>query len=147
MKVILLKDNSKIGKKGDIKQVADGYATNYLIPNKIAAPATGTAIKQAGEMQKKVEKEIKNKEKEIKKFVSKLENKSITLVKEASDKGKLFAAVTVDEILDTVKKDLNLVVNKAEVSINEHIKEIGDHDVKLKIGPANISFKIKIKQK
>jgi large subunit ribosomal protein L9 len=147
MKVILLKNHPKLGKEGEIKNVADGYALNSLFPAGIAAPATSERVKTASEKKEKIIKELTQKQKEIQEMVQKLESNALTLVKEASDKGKLFAAVTLEEILSGLKDQAKIALDKGEVVLENQIKEIGDHSIKIKVGDTQVNLKLSVKQK
>ena len=132
MKIILLKDNKKLGKKGEIKNIADGYAMNFLIPQKIATPATQEKIKELKLKPKNIIKKEQEDEKKLKGLFNKLENKKIVIKKQASDKGKLFAAITLEEILMALKNNFNLVLRislfKIIITIN-HIWNV-DHFIR-----------------
>ena len=98
MKVILLEDVKKLGKKGDLVDVADGYARNYLLPRNLAQEATAGGIKQIKQQKAALEKR-KKKEKELaQEIAEKLSKTSVTLKVKAGDQGKLFGSVTSKDI-------------------------------------------------
>ncbi|MFC1622502.1 50S ribosomal protein L9, partial [Patescibacteria group bacterium] len=99
MKVILLQNVKSLGKTGEIKNVADGYASNFLFPNKLAQPASQEKIQSIQNKKNKETKVHKQEEKELNKIINKISGQKITIQKQASDKGKLFAAISLDEIL------------------------------------------------
>jgi len=139
MQVILLKNLNKVGKKGEIKNVADGYAMNFLIPQKIAIVATDDKIQQ---MRIKTQNAINKKQanqKNLENLLNKLKNKKINIYKQSSDKGKLFAAINEDEIMSA----LNL--KEYKVKISKSIKEIGEHKIKLKINSVQIPIIVEVK--
>ena len=128
MKVILIKDVESLGGAGDVKEVADGYARNFLIPRGFAEIATKNAMEQAEKI--KIEKETEAKEdlKSIEEIAKKLEGVSITIKSKADDSGKLYAAIKTGEISEEFSKK-GLKINKDKIVIEEPIKEIGDYEV------------------
>lgn len=141
MKVILLQEVKNLGKKGDIKIVSDGYARNFLFPQKLAKPATGTAI-AALETLKKTE--TKNESEEHKKYSALREKlKSIKLsFKMKMGKGRSFGSVTTQKITDELKKN-GIVVEKEWVLLDEPIKTAGEKSVKIK-PPQELIGEIKV---
>ncbi|MCA9364475.1 MAG: 50S ribosomal protein L9 [Candidatus Moranbacteria bacterium] len=132
MKVLLLKDEKKIGKKGEIKEVSDGYARNSLFPRKIATPATEATVSQIKqEKQQEVVKDALQK-KEIETIIEKIDNKSIT-IKRRSQGEKLFGSVDKEAIVESLKKEYNVNVTNSWVKINHPIKTVGQHDVTIEV--------------
>ena len=139
MKVILLKDVPKVGRKFDIKEVSDGYGNNFIIKNKLGVIATKDAIKNADEMRNKMDAEIKAKEAEI---ASKLDSfAGITIEAKANDEGHLFAGIKKDEILIKLS-EAGIVVLEDSVNLEKPIKEVGEHNVEVKIGDKKMKVKV-----
>ena len=132
MKVILIKDVKSLGGAGDVKEVADGYARNFLIPKEYAEIATKTAMKKAEKI--KIEKEIEAKEdlKSVEEIAKKLESVSIIIKAKADDSGKLYAAIKPKEISKALN-DKGFKINEDKIVIEEPIKEIGDYEVMMDI--------------
>ncbi len=128
MKVILIKDVESLGGAGDVKEVADGYARNFLIPGGYAEIATKNAIERAEKI--KIEKGIEAKEdlKSIEEIAKKLEGVSVIIKAKADDSGKLYAAIKTGEISEELSKK-GLEINKDKIVTEEPIKEIGDYEV------------------
>lgn len=147
MQVILLKDIKKLGNKNAIINVKDGFALNYLIPQKLAVTASDDKIQQLENDKQKQEINNHKMVNDLDKIVDKLKNKVIEIKKEASDKGKLFAAISPDEIIDELKKKFKTELDKSKVKIDKHLKEIGEHPLELKIGDRKIKIKINITKK
>lgn len=125
-----MKDVEKLGKKGEIKEVSDGYARNFLIPQKKANPATEKLIKWAKEEE---EKRIKIEKEELsvqQKIAEKIDGKEF-VIKVKAEKGKLFGAVDEKEILNILIKQ-GFKIEKENIKINKSIKEIGKHEIGLK---------------
>lgn len=142
MKVILLQDVEKLGKKFDVKEVADGYARNFLLPNNLVKPATEEALKQL-----EVEKEaaIKKAEEELKimeEIVSQLDDQEIEIVSKVDENGKLYGSLTSLKIAKILKeKGFNIAKN--QIKLAEPIKEVGEYDVVVEF-PHGLEAKIKI---
>jgi len=132
MKVILLQDIPKIGKKFDVKEVADGYARNFLLPEGLIKPATEEALKileaEKAAAAKKAEEELK----EAEKTVSQLDGQEIELFAKADESGKLFGAITPLKIAK-VLKEKGFEAKKSQVKIPEPIKTIGEHEITLEM--------------
>lgn len=129
MKVILTKDVSGLGKAGDIKDAADGYARNFLFPNNLAEAATETAIKKL-ELQKKLLAE--KAEEDLKKYqelADALEIATVTIKAKANEDGKLFGSITPEIILNSLKAQKIDIVSDGISVKSEHIKETGEYKV------------------
>lgn len=144
MQVIFLKDIKNLGKKGDIKKVADGYALNFLLPQKLAIAANKNRI-LVSEQQK--ESLILKKEKGqeyIEKLIAKIAHKKIVIKKQASAKGKLFAGISAEDISLALKKSFNLEIASEKIKLQEHIKEIGEHKIKLQIEYKKVDLVVEV---
>lgn len=132
MKVILLQDIPKIGKAGDVKDVADGYAINFLLPRKMALAATTANIAMMEERKKKFASEILKKEKEEQTLFGKIAGRQVVIAKKVTDKNTLFAAVTAAEIGAALEKQLKVIVAPEKIVLPTHLKEVGDYSVEIK---------------
>jgi large subunit ribosomal protein L9 len=144
MKIILLADIKTQGKKGDIKDVSEGYARNFLFPKKMAEAATGENIKNI-EMKKIQERALEMAENQKNRELAEvLKNTKITIF--AKEKGgKLFGSITVKQIIEELgKKELNILPES--VIIKKAIKTIGEHEVEINLS-RGISVKIKLEVK
>ncbi len=132
MKIILKEDLEKLGKCGDVIQVRDGYAANYLFPRNLAIPATKGNLSSIQELtrQKKFrdEKKIKGAEK----FKSDLEKISITAEVKVGEEDRVFGSVTSQDIADLLK-DKGFVIDKRKIELEEPIKALGVYTVPIKI--------------
>lgn len=144
MRIILLQDIKNLGKKGDIKEVAEGYAQNFLLPKKMAEIATDSAIEIA-KIRKEKEKSLKMSEaEESRKLAGKLKNKKITRKVKEKD-GKLFGSVTVKNISEELQKE-GLNILPSSIIIKEAIKKIGEYEIEIKLSD-EIRTKIKLEVK
>ncbi|HOS12656.1 MAG TPA: 50S ribosomal protein L9 [Candidatus Pacearchaeota archaeon] len=142
MKVILLRDIKKLGKKFEVKEVSPGYARNLLIPNGYAILADKQSLKRL-ESQKNIEmKKTEERQKENEKMIKELEGKEIKIDTKIGDKGQLFETINEQKIADKLK-EMGFVVEKSNIEINEPIKCQGEYLVKLKLDN-NLEGKIKI---
>jgi large subunit ribosomal protein L9 len=142
MKVILLRDIKKLGKKFEVKEVSPGYARNLLIPNGYAILADKQSLKRL-ESQKNIEmKKAEERQKENEKMIKELEGKEIKIDTKIGEKGQLFETINEQKIADKLK-EMGFAVEKSNIEINEPIKCQGEYLVKLKLDN-NLEGKIKI---
>ena len=144
MKVILIKDVKGSGKKGDVLNVADGYARNYLIGKGFALEATQKNLndlqgKKSSE-QHKIDVEIADN----KALVEKIKDKDVVIKAKAGQGGKLFGAVTASTVSDEIKKQYGIDVEKKKIALSSDIKSYGDFSAAIKLSHG-ISCNIKIK--
>lgn len=104
MKVVLLQDVKKIGRKGEIKDVSDGYARNFLLAKGLATVATPAAVEKVKQSENKQKQELEQKKDAIRKLAASIEGKSVLIKVKAKD-GKLFGSVTAKDIAASLKKD------------------------------------------
>jgi len=145
MKIILLKDVKKIGKKYEVKEVADGYALNSLIPNDIAVPATHSYLKliEAKKKQRALMKEDFKKAFEY--AISKLPGGKLHISGKVNEKGHLFAGIHEDQIIAEFKKETGVILCSEHFEMEKPIKEIGEHTMDLKIEGDKYKLNIVIK--
>ncbi len=144
MKIILLKDVKKIGRKYDIKEVADGYALNSLIPAEVAVPATSSYIKFV-EAKKKHDILLKEDfKKEFEYAVSKLPEGKLIMTGKVNDKGHLFAGIHEDQIIEDFKKETGIILSPEHFNLEKPLKEIGEHVVLLKVEGQEYKLNIQI---
>ena len=142
MKVILLQDVKKLGKKGDVIEASDGYARNYLFPRKLAEEATANALHVVNA---KKENERKKKLAELEaaqKLAAELKGKEVTIDAKAGDNGRLFGAITNKDIAEVINKQFNLTIDKKKIVVNT-IKVAGEYEVEVKLYP-EVSTKMKV---
>lgn len=128
MKVIFLKDAPK-GKKGEIKDVADGYARNFLIPKGLALPATSAAVKVAQiQSEEKVQRQARERE-ELNRIIQELEGKELHFKAKAGAKGRLHGAITSAHIADELTKLTGLEIDKKKIELGEPLHHLGSYEV------------------
>jgi large subunit ribosomal protein L9 len=134
MKVILKEDVKNIGKMGDIVNVADGHARNYLVPKGLALEANMKNIKSL-EHEKRIIQEKAKKLKNVAQYLAeKISTISLTMKAKAGDEGKLFGSITTMDIAEALKNE-GIEVDKKKISLEEPIKRLGSYSVNVKIYP------------
>ncbi|MBO6039960.1 MAG: 50S ribosomal protein L9 [Oscillospiraceae bacterium] len=134
MKVIFNVDVRGQGKKGDMKEVSDGYARNYLIPRKLAVEATADNL-NAIKLKEKAKAAQAAKEKaQAEEYAKKLEAVQVTVRAKAGGSGKLFGAVTSETISKALKEQFDMDIEKNKIVQSEPIKSFGSYTVKAKLG-------------
>lgn len=131
MKVVLIKNVDKLGKAGDIKNVADGFASNFLIPNQLAKPATENVIAETEKNAKErilQEKFLLQKTQEV---ASQIDGKEL-IIKAKAKEGKLFGSITPAMIAEKLKEE-KIEIGENNIKIKKPIREIGEHSVKVEL--------------
>jgi large subunit ribosomal protein L9 len=128
MKVILLKDVENLGKKNDIKKVADGHARNLLIPGKLAIQATEKAIKELAAQQETEAQKAEQELKVVEETVSQIDGLEIEVPAKADETGKLFGSIN-DVKISQFFKDRGFNIKKSQIKIPQPIKEVGEYPV------------------
>ncbi|QTL99817.1 50S ribosomal protein L9 [Iocasia frigidifontis] len=132
MKVILKSDVKKLGSKGDIVKVSDGYARNFLMPKGLAEEATQSNLNELKHKEKIQERKYKENRAEAEELASKLAEKDFVIAVKAGENGRLFGSVTTKDIAKAVKKE-GFKIDKRKIDLSDHIKSLGVHKVKVKI--------------
>jgi large subunit ribosomal protein L9 len=131
MQVILLQNIESLGKEGELKEVADGYARNFLIPRKLAEAATENAMKNAEAKKKKIAESAKMELEEAQKLAELLEGRELYLKVKEKD-GKLFGSVNEKTIAKTFKEE-GLKIDPNSIKLVEPIKEVGEYDASISL--------------
>lgn len=132
MKVILLKNIDGLGREGEVKNVADGYARNYLIKNNLAKAVTEASLKEINELKKKKKLENEENLKKLNKLSDELSNKIITIKAKQKD-GKLFGSITRKMIADELIKN-SFDVDENSIVLEESIKTVGEVKIEVNLG-------------
>jgi large subunit ribosomal protein L9 len=132
MKVILTKDVSGIGRAGDIKEVSDGYARNFLIGRGLALPATQPQVDKVNKEKREHADKLARQEAKLNELAKKIQNKPINL-KKKSDNGRLFAGVREQDIINEIETQFGVELTAKQVKILNPIKTTGSHKVELKL--------------
>ncbi len=142
MKIILRQDHATLGKLGDIVEVKDGYARNYLLPRKIGYPATAGSLRALEEEKKQQVNRGKKEQHQAEKLAEELEKLSITLKMKVGEDEKLFGSVTSQMVADALVEK-GITVDKRIIELGEPIKALGIYTVDLKLYN-NVTGKLKV---
>lgn len=135
MKVIFIKDVKGQGKKGQVKEVSEGYATNFLLPRGLARPATDGNMKTL-ENQAAAEQRRKEEEKaEAQTLGKKLDELTVTLKAKSGEGGRLFGAITSKQVAETLASAHGISLDKRKIEMNEPIRHLGVTQVTVKLHP------------
>lgn len=133
MKVILKQDVAKIGKKGEMLDVSDGYGRNFLIARGLAEEATQGKIRELEEIKKNQKVKDDKKLKIAEDAKKKIGGKVITLKVNAGEGGKLFGSVTTAQVADAIKAQYGVSTDKKEIRLDDAVKQTGSYPVKVKL--------------
>ena len=145
MKVILLQDVKGKGKKGQMLEISDGYARNFLLPKKMAIEATPDAINTMRMNDKAAAEKAAKERAEALETSKRLREMTVTVTAKGGGAGKLFGAVTSQEIADALKAQSGIVLDKRKIVMSDPIKNVGTYTVQCKLGyeiTAPLSVKI-----
>ena len=147
MKVILLKDVSKIGQRYEVKNVADGYALNFLIPNGFAKPATESEITRIEEEKKVRNQNELKKIEELKNKLKPLGKTPVEIFGEANEKGHLFKGIHKEDLVRSIKEKISIELPIEYIKLEKPIKDIGEHKIQIESGGIDISLTFSVKAK
>ena len=141
MKVILTKDVADLGHRGDVVDVSDGYARNYLVPRSLAVKASDGALRQAETMRLAREEAERRGRLEAEDLATNLSGSRIVVAARAGDEGKLYGSIGGHDIADAVEKFTGITIDQRIVRMEKPIKDIGLHEVTLMPHP-DVSFQL-----
>lgn len=131
MEVLMINNVPRVGRKGELKSVAEGYARNFLFPRNFAIPATEGAKKHLQLMKSSWEKQAIREKQAYLDMASKIEGLVLKITRKSGDKGRLFGSVTSAELASEISKAAKVDIDKKLV-VADHIKEIGEHSVTIR---------------
>ncbi|MCH5353725.1 MAG: 50S ribosomal protein L9 [Acutalibacter sp.] len=132
MKVVLLQDVKSIGKKGELVNVSDGYARNFLMPRKLAKEANAQAMNELKNAEAAREYKIKTETEQAQKNADALSGKTVKIYGKAGQGGKLFGSVTAKELTEEIKKQFGVEVEKKKIVLESDIKAFGTYNFDVK---------------
>lgn len=142
MKVIFTQDVKGTAKAGEVKEVSEGHARNFLIPRGIAMEASASNLKMLEDRKKAEEKKAAKLKAEAQELAGRLEARTITLKAKAGEGGKLYGAITAKEIAQETKKQTQLEIDKRKIDM-EPIRSLGSYHLTVKVHP-EVSAKLKV---
>ncbi len=143
MKVILLQNIKGFGQIGDIKNVSDGYANNFLLPRNMAKAATENSMKEVESLKAKRVILVESEKKNALETVEKLKDLVIELTRKATKTGKLFAGIDKDDLVKEIKKASGVQLQEEMLGHEEPIKHVGEHLIDINL-TSNIKTQIKV---
>jgi len=145
MRVILKSEVRGLGRSGDVKDVADGFARNYLLPKGLAIEATGGELKHLAQ-ERQAEKVKKDRAHgDAEELAKRLGGVTLVFKLKAGDQGKTFGSVTTKEIADALTKEARSAIDKTKITLHEPLKTLGVHTVEVRLAPdvrANVTVAI-----
>ncbi|HEU4944435.1 MAG TPA: 50S ribosomal protein L9 [Solirubrobacterales bacterium] len=136
---ILLEDVDSLGQRGEPVDVSPGYLRNYLIPRKLAAPATPGALEEAQRRQAAAEKAEKARAEREEQAASLLSKTVLTITQRADDGGKLFGSVGAKEIVEAIQDARDLKIDRRKVRLEQPIREVGTHMVEIELADGAVA--------
>ena len=143
MKVIFLQDVSNVASAGDIKEVANGYARNFLLPKKLAMQATPSAAGVVEAQRRIIERNQARTQAEMTDLAQQIEGKEVTLKAKPVAEDRLYGSITSIDIASALESATGLVVDKKKIELAEPIKQLGSYEVTIKLAK-DIAAKIKV---
>lgn len=134
MRVLLIKDVKNLGKKGEVKEVKDGYGKNFLIGKGFARHATPEILEQHAKEELIVAQNLEKEVNFLKTIAAKLDKAEIIITKKLGQNGHLFGAVTKEEIATALEEQHGIEIDKKHINEKSAIKTIGEHDLDFKLG-------------
>jgi len=142
MKVILLQEIQSLGKPGEVKSVADGYARNFLIPKKLAEPATETALKNRTRKQAETSARLAREKTGFEEMAEKLRSLELRFSMKVGEKGQAFGSISVQDIADKLAEQ-GIKIEKGWIELEQGIKTTGEYSVKLTL-PHQIELGVRV---
>ena len=133
MRVILLKDVAALGRAGEVKDVADGYAQNFLLPRKLAREATAGALKEAQQARSSEQAKKAREHADAAALGKQLDGVTLLFTLKAGEQGKTFGSVTTKDIAEALRKQAKVEVDKTRVHLEEPLKSLGAHKVEVRL--------------
>jgi large subunit ribosomal protein L9 len=135
VKVILQKTVERLGDPGDVADVADGYARNYLIPRGLAIRAEKGALRHAESLKRSHETRTKARKGEFEALAARLIQQPIVVLARAGEEGRLFGSVTAADVAEAVSAQAGVTVDRKDVHLDEPIRSVGTHEVRVHLFP------------
>ena len=133
MKIVLREDVDNVGKKGDLIEVADGYARNFLVPKGLAIKASPGIQKQADAMRRNRDAKDRREREAAEALASRFAGRTVTVTARAGEGGRLFGSITSSDIAEAIQSQLDVEVDRRKIGLDEPIKELGTVELALKL--------------
>jgi large subunit ribosomal protein L9 len=133
MEVLLTQDIAGLGKAGEIKKVADGYARNYLIPKGLVVPAQPGLVRQAEERRRAMEKKATHEAADARTLAERLSQITLTFQAKAGEQEKLYGSITSGDIVEELTEQLGQQLDRRKVLLDQPLKQLGSHQVTIRL--------------
>ena len=145
MKVLLTEDVKKLGKKGEIVEVSDGYAKNFILPKKLGIEATKAVLNEWQVKKGSEEHRKRQEEKQAKAQAAELSGKEVVIRTKAGEGGRLFGSITAKDVADAMEQQLKLKIDKKKIHLPDSIKGIGEYTITVKLhAKASAELRLKV---
>ena len=134
MKVILLSDVKPLGKRGEVVEVAEGYARNYLLPRQLASEASKGALTVLAERQRAKDKRAAQSLSETKSLAERLESMPVSVSAKCGANGRLFGTVTSAQIAEAIQRAFSVTIDRHKIGLRDPIKSLGSYPIEIKLG-------------
>jgi large subunit ribosomal protein L9 len=128
MKVLFKQDVIDVARAGQVKEVADGYARNFLIPRGLAVAATNAALKQVAQVRAVAARQASEEEKAAQALKEKLEAQPVVIEAKAGQQGRLYGSVTTADVAGAIQRQLGVSVERRDLEIGDHVRQIGSYE-------------------
>lgn len=135
MKILLTQAVPNLGRAGELKDVADGYARNYLIPRGLARPATQGALKQAAIAKQSAERKQAKVQSEVRELASTLSNTQLVFKAKVGEQHRLFGSITAGDIAEELSQKIGQEIDKRHVELEEPIRHLGEFKIPIRLAP------------
>jgi large subunit ribosomal protein L9 len=143
MEVVLLKDVRRLGKAGEVRNVSDGYARNYLIPQGLAAPASASAVREAQEKAESKARRAAREKVQAQSLADSLDGLSLSMRARAGDTGRLYGSITAGDLAAEIQRRTGKTVDRRKIALEEPIRNLGAYQVPIRFS-ADVSAEIKV---
>ncbi len=147
MKVLLLKNVARVGQRGDVKDLSEGYVRNMLIPKGMAKILTPGELKNVAAQKDKMAEAHEQKINTIHQMFDSIKDATVTISEKANDKGHLFAAIPLIDIVSAIASQLKVSIDKDWVKYDSHIKSTGVHPVEISFNKKSVKVNLEVKAK
>jgi large subunit ribosomal protein L9 len=145
MKIILQREVEKLGVPGDVVEVADGYARNFLLPKGMATPATRGAVRHADSLQRAHRQRVEKAKVEAEALVERLRAVRLTVAHQVGEEGRLFGSITSADLADEIARATGISVDRRDIHLEEPIRNVGSHEFRVHLHPdVNASLTVEV---
>ncbi|MGA8014672.1 MAG: 50S ribosomal protein L9 [Candidatus Dormiibacterota bacterium] len=135
MKVLFLKEVSGAARAGEVKEVAPGYARNYLLPNRLAIPADDRLIEQIRQREEATRRRAEKALNDARELSTRLRKLTVTIYAKTGEAGRLFGSVTNADIAQQLKREAGVEIDRRKIAVDPPIKSLGPHEVEIELHP------------